>query len=242
MCLGPIVSSLVVWGVPAWGGLAPSYVLEEQLQLTYPFGQVNHFELRGFRHSFDNLPPVDGFEAEGRVDFSPDRGRPRGAYGRRQVLELEIVGIFAGKISRVTEGADHLLVVTRAPVVLGNAPQQQFEHLWETVAFLGQVPVLVVGEVNPGDYILPSGLEDGTGVAISPADLQFEDLPQIVGTAWSVSVNGYVNTALGFKAINWGQVIEDTTKPLIDLRERVRQLELAVARLTRPSGPAPTQR
>ena len=144
----------------------------------------------------------------------------------------EIVGVSGGKISRVTQGADHILVVTRAPAVLGNAPQPQFEHLWETVAFLGQVPVLVVGEVNPGDYILPSGLEDGSGVAISPQDLQIEDLPSIVGTAWSVSVNGYVNTALGFKAINWGQVIEDANKPVIILTERIRQLELAMERLT----------
>ena len=99
----------------------------------------------------------------------------------------EIVGIFGGKVTRQTQGADHVLVVTGAPAFLGNAPQENREHLYVKVAFMGQVPVLVRGDVTVGDYIVASGLQDGTAVAIPLAALELVDLPDIVGRAWSDS-------------------------------------------------------
>ena len=98
-----------------------------------------------------------------------------------------------------------------------------------------RLPVLIAGEVQAGDYILASGLDDGTGRAISPQEVQLADLPAIVGTAWADSSGGYVKTAIGFKAINWGQIIE-TKVPAQDdwndLRERVRKLEDMLDQLT----------
>ena len=146
----------------------------------------------------------------------------------------EIVGVSGGKISRQTGGADHILVVTGAPVVLGNAPPLELEDLYERVAFLGQVPVLVLGDVNSGDYILPSGLEDGTGIAVAPEDLRPEDMPLIVGTAWSASVGGggvHVTVALGLKAINWGAMIGENQAEVDDLQEEVDGLKQRVAQL-----------
>ena len=99
----------------------------------------------------------------------------------------EIVGIFGGKVTRQTQGADHILVVTGAPAFLGNAPQESREHLYVKVALMGQVPVLVRGDVTVGDYIVASGLADGTAVAIPLAALELMDLSDIVGRAWSDS-------------------------------------------------------
>ena len=148
----------------------------------------------------------------------------------------EIVGVFAGKVSKVVDKADHLLVITSSPAVLGNAPQPHMENLYAKVAFLGQVPVLVPGGANPGDYILPSGLNDGTGIAVSREGLQVEDLPSIVGTAWSNLEGSYVNVALGFKAINWGDIIDTEVN---DLKKRVRQLEEMIGQLTGGNGRQP---
>lgn len=83
----------------------------------------------------------------------------------------EVVGVYAGQISHKTEGADHLLVISTAPAVLGNMPDEGQEDLFEKVAFLGQVPVLVAGPVQEGDYIVASGNTDGYAKAYAPDDL-----------------------------------------------------------------------
>ena len=98
---------------------------------------------------------------------------------------------------------------------------------------MGQVLTLVVGDVNIGDYILPSGLDDGTGIAVSAAAIQPQDLPLIIGTAWAVLEDGLVNVAIGFKAINWGDIILDNPGSrdnfeLDELKQRVLKLELLI--------------
>ncbi len=112
----------------------------------------------------------------------------------------EVVGVRGGKISRKTEGAEQVLVVSRAPIVLGNQPADGNVKNFEKVAFMGQVPVLVRGPIRAGDYIVASGRADGTGLAVSPDDLTLADLQKLVGRAWEDSrgsgVN-LVNTAIG---------------------------------------------
>ncbi len=105
----------------------------------------------------------------------------------------EIVGVRGGKISKVTKNAEQVMVISRAPVVLGNQPPEGKEGNYERVAFMGQVNVTVIGMANAGDYILASGKEDGFGVAVSPEKLQAEDLTRIVGRAWENSKDGRVN-------------------------------------------------
>ena len=54
-----------------------------------------------------------------------------------------------------------------------------------------------------GDFIAPSGLKDGTGVAISQSDLRLEHLPMILGKAWSEldsEVDGFVTVAIGLQS------------------------------------------
>ncbi len=116
-------------------------------------------------------------------------GEPDLAYG-------EIVGIHAGKVSRTTKGADHYKVVSLRPGVLGNAPGDEQEHLYEKIAFLGQVPVRVSGPVQEGDFIVPSGKNDGFGVAVAPEDLPTGDFHKIVGVAWEAAPDRPVNTVL----------------------------------------------
>jgi len=116
-------------------------------------------------------------------------GEPDLAYG-------EIVGIHAGKVSRTTKGADHYKVVSLRPGVLGNAPIDEEEYLYEKIAFLGQVPVRVSGPVNEGDFIVPSGKNDGFGVAVHPDELPTGDFHKIVGVAWEAAPDRPVNTVL----------------------------------------------
>ncbi|MCP4090939.1 MAG: hypothetical protein GY746_14285 [Gammaproteobacteria bacterium] len=97
----------------------------------------------------------------------------------------DIVGVFGGKISKNTTGADWVMAVSDQAVVLGNAVYDGTEENYEIVSFIGQIPVFVNGKVNIGDYILASGANDGTAIAVSPPDLLPEQGPMIVGRAWA---------------------------------------------------------
>ena len=105
----------------------------------------------------------------------------------------EIVGVKAGRVSLNTRDADHLMVVSSNPFFLGNAPQPDQEPLYEKVAFLGQVPVRVLGKVEAGDFILPSGNQDGLGIAVSPGKMHLADYAEVVGIAWESGKDNLVN-------------------------------------------------
>ena len=104
----------------------------------------------------------------------------------------QVVGVKNGMISLNTAGADNLFVISTQPVVLGNMPQGNTAR-YEKAAFLGQVPVRVLGRVNSGDYILASGNHDGFAVAIHPEKLSPNDLERVVGVAWESGNHPYKN-------------------------------------------------
>ena len=115
----------------------------------------------------------------------------------------DVVGVNAGKISKSTRGAFEYRVISTNPVVLGNMPAEGKESQYEKVGFLGQVPVKVSGEVRPGDYILPSGNNDGLGMAKNAKDMNIDDFNKIIGRAWSSHVGsgiGKVNVAVGLNS------------------------------------------
>jgi hypothetical protein len=120
----------------------------------------------------------------------------------------DVVGVFGGRITRRTEGADQVLVVSLKPIVLGNMPPEGREDLSEKVAFMGQVPVKVLGPVHRGDYIVASGRGDGTARAVSPAELTPDQLPQVVGRAWAdawIARAKYVRVAVGLRP---GEIVQ----------------------------------
>ncbi|WP_235297473.1 autotransporter outer membrane beta-barrel domain-containing protein [Portibacter marinus] len=139
-----------------------------------------------------------------------------------------IVGVTNGKISRQTEGADQILAISTNPIVLGNKPIPGKEAEYEKIAFMGQVPVLTRGKVEIGDYILPSGRNDGFGRAVKPEDLQISDLTQIVGRAWSASQNewmGYVNVAIGLNRNDVAKIVAKQQEDLLALKDEISDLK-----------------
>jgi hypothetical protein len=113
--------------------------------------------------------------------------------------EGEVVGVFDGRATRRTTGAQHVSAVTARAIVVGNdrgpdAPPHA------RVAFMGQVPVKVHGPVRAGDCIVASGREDGTGIAVPADRITAAQLAQLVGQAWESSDDPGVkriNTAIG---------------------------------------------
>lgn len=122
----------------------------------------------------------------------------------------EIVGVYGGKITKNTSGADNYMVISTSPIILGNTPKRINEPRFEKVAFMGQVPVKIRGKTNEGDYIIPSGQNDGSGIAVSPELMTVEEYSKIIGRAWSSSDNEslkLINVLVGFDSRDLGNCL-----------------------------------
>ena len=142
-----------------------------------------------------------------------------------------VVGIKNGQVSKYTDDASEILVISRNPAVLGNMPKSNEVDQYEKVAFMGQVPVFVKGVVQSGDFILASGQNDGLGIAVSIENLKQSDFKNIVGVAWSDAqvINeeniGVVNLSIGVGNKEISILAEIQKKELDDLKHRIALIE-----------------
>ena len=155
----------------------------------------------------------------------------------------DIVGLFAGTVSKTTLGTDRVRVISSAPAVLGNAPPRDQIDRFRKVAFVGQVPVKVRGAVHAGDYIVPSGLNDGLGIAVPPEKLSPARYGQIVGVALEPSTEasaGKVVVEVGLHTAakqladlhaQKDRQISDLTQAIQSLQARLEALEKAFSRM-----------
>ena len=141
----------------------------------------------------------------------------------------EIVGVKGGQISKNTFDTDHLLIVSTNPIILGNLPNPDQKKYFEKIAFMGQVPVRVVGSVKKGDFIVPSGDFDGHGIAVSQENIRLDQIPDIVGVAWEDGSNdllNVVNSSIGLNNNSQRQIVRAITEKL-ETMETSLQYELA---------------
>jgi hypothetical protein len=103
---------------------------------------------------------------------------------QEEIQPGDVVGIFAGRVSKATAGADLVLAASTGSIVAGNDPGEGNRDDYALIAFLGQVDLRVRGPVSSGDFVVPSGLEDGTAVAVAPADLTLDQISRVIGQAW----------------------------------------------------------
>jgi len=148
-------------------------------------------------------------KAVGRVEGNKSGGIVYGTTGadyaeclprlyKEEILEAgDVVGIFEGHVTRKTKGATNIMVITGQPAVLGNQLNEDSE-LNENVSFIGQVAVRVIGKVKVGDWIIPSGREEGTALALPTSKISPDYV--IIGQAWESNMNPEikrVNTVVG---------------------------------------------
>jgi acetyltransferase-like isoleucine patch superfamily enzyme len=140
----------------------------------------------------------------------------------------EVVGVKGGKISRNTQDADHVLTISLAPIVLGNMPDEDRKNDYEKVGFMGQVPVLVQGEVSKGDYIVASGKNDGYAIAIAPQDIKLKNLKWVIGKAWTASEGSgknLINVSVGLKSNEWIKILEDQEARIQVMEAKLKSME-----------------
>ena len=141
----------------------------------------------------------------------------------------DVVGVFDGAVTRRTEGAHAVMVVSRSPLVLGNRPGEDREDGFEKIAFIGQVGVKVEGPVRAGDAVVASGRGDGSAFAVAPEDLTPEQAQWIVGTAWASS--GAPGTKLVRTAVGVGAPVAPLRAALADRDRRLSALESQMKQL-----------
>ena len=177
-------------------------------------------------------PTTDASGAPNGLQFESGSGDYAEWLERKDHAEMmsygDIVGVEAGKISKQTEHADHFMVVSQNPIVLGNMPEASIAKSFEMVGFMGQVKVKVEGVVKSGDYILPSGHHNGVGRAVSPHQMRVEDYHQIVGVAWeSSAIDGVklINTAIGINTNDLTHIIVHQQRELDRLSKAVSDIQ-----------------
>jgi len=149
---------------------------------------------------------------------------------KEEFIVGELVGIKNGFVTKNTFGADKVMVISTNPIVLGNMPQVMDESKYEKIAFMGQVPVRVLGRVQPGDYILPSELGSGFGKAVHPDDMAVRDYKKIVGVAWTIMSQiandiNIVNVAVGINTNDLTNVVANQEEVLKALQVEHTQLK-----------------
>jgi hypothetical protein len=135
--------------------------------------------------------------------------------------EGNIIGVFSGKISKITQNADVVTAISTAPAILGNDPGKDNVKSHKKVGFVGQVPVKVRGKVSSGNYIIASGKNDGTGIAVTLEEMRPTQYSQIVGIAWESSEKEdvkLIKTAIGISS--WTAPLQQQQQQIISLAEQ----------------------
>ena len=186
------------WQVPDWpeaGTSFAAYITESVVagvMMTYNLGTA----VTVYVTSNDNL---DRYKANKTSEVGVTYQSGSGDYAeliekqfpRQELLPGQIIGIKDGKASLNTTDVDHLFVVSTDPIVLGNAKFEDEEN-FVPAAFMGQVPIRVVGHVESGDFIIASGDSDGFGIARSREELRLSDIQNVVGVAWEDGNEDYL--------------------------------------------------
>ena len=140
----------------------------------------------------------------------------------------DIVGVRGGKITKDLQGAEQIMAISTKPIVNANMPQQDKVALGNSIAFMGQIPVKIIGSVTTGDFIVAKGNIPGYGVAIKSSNMTTEDFRLVVGRAWeTIEGDGpkMVNTLVGIQNNDFLKIIERYQQKLESAEERLNAIE-----------------
>lgn len=148
----------------------------------------------------------------------------------------DIVSVKSGKITKNLLKAEQIMVVSHRPIMLGNKPEKEKEFLGNAVAFMGQVPVKIMGPVAGGDYIVAKAGFAGMGVAVKPENMTTEDFRLAVGRSWETNENDgpkMVNTVVGVHNNDFLKIVADLQQKTLTTEQRLKLIE---EKLNIPAG------
>lgn len=140
----------------------------------------------------------------------------------------DIVGVVSGKITKNLKDAEQVMVVSSNPIILGNIPAEGKHYEGNNIAFMGQVPVKIVGPVSTGDYIIGKSNTPGYGIAKHPNKMSIEDFKNAVGRSWVTDVNDgpkMVNTVVGIHNNSFINIVKDLKQKTDENDARLKAIE-----------------
>lgn len=96
------------------------------------------------------------------------------------------------------------------------------------IAFMGQVPVKMVGPVTTGDYIIGQSNTPGYGIAKHPNKMTIDDFKNAVGRSWVTDETDepkMVNTVVGVHNNNFVNIIKELKERTDKNEERLKTIE-----------------
>ncbi|MGH2552589.1 MAG: hypothetical protein ACRDEB_02665 [Chitinophagaceae bacterium] len=140
----------------------------------------------------------------------------------------DIIAVKGGKITKDILGAEQIMAVSHHPIVLGNIPDKDKIAMGNNIAFMGQIPVKVMGPVTAGDFIVAKSDVPGYGVAVSPVNMKVEDYKLTVGRSWTTNEKDgpkMVNTVVGVHNNNFLDLIRDLKEKADENDARLKAIE-----------------
>ena len=140
----------------------------------------------------------------------------------------DIVGVIGGKITKDLSRSEQVMAISSNPIVLGNTPKSGKEYLGNYIAFMGQIPVKIMGPVRTGDYIVGKGDILGYGIAVSPENMTIEDFKHSVGRAWQEDISKgpkMINTVVGIHNGDYRNILKRYDERLKSSENRLKNIE-----------------
>ena len=178
----------------------------------------------GIHFAYFQINPGVAFESGG-ADYA--EWLPK-ADANEMLVYGDVVGVKGGVVSKEFTEAEKFMIISANPTVIGAMPETGNENAYSKIAFMGQVPVKVIGKVDKGDYILPSGNGDGYAIAVKPDAMKTDDYTRIIGIAWGESDGkeffSYVNTAVGINTNDIARVVEQMQVVMNEMQLAIQQV------------------
>jgi hypothetical protein len=214
------------------------------------FDQIKIYEIISTLKTLDKIKVLNAVKAEALTiaksyrNIGVEYASGNGDYAEwlerldsKEVISTgDIVAVKGGKITKDLSNAEQVMAVSHHPIVLGNKPVAGKTYLGNNIAFMGQIPVKVMGSVNKGDYIVGKGDILGFGIAISPEDMTLEDFKYAVGRSWGDNQESgpkMVNTVVG---VHNGDYLNILKRYEAKFKESEARLETVEAKIDMLSG------
>ena len=178
-----------------------------------------HYNILGVSYASGNGDYAEWLEREDHLEY---------------LTAGDIVAVKGAKITKDLKNLEQVMVVSHKPIVLGNIPEEGKSHLGNNVAFMGQVPVKVIGPVSSGDYIVAHGDISGYGKAINPKEMVAENFRFAVGRSWDTNLNDgpkLINTVIGVHNGDWVNVFKRFESNQKKFEDKLNEFEKTVNEL-----------
>lgn len=181
---------------------------------------------------------VDEFNQLG-VSYESGNGDYAEWLEREEISEYitsgDIVAIKGGKITKDLTNFEQVMVVSHRPIVLGNQPQPNEKYKGNTIAFMGQVPVKIMGPVAQGDYVIADAQFEGYGKALAEENMTPQDYTKVVGRSWETNSNEgpkMVRILVGVDANSWVSEAEKIALQQQQLDSTIETIEQKLKRIS----------